>query len=69
MLNGNGGVQYLVVLDGGGMRTASDTAHVMENGEALTNIFQVSIHDDGRIFATAINSQESMVLYEFVPLP
>ena len=42
---------------------------MFENGEVLANIFQVSIHDDGRVFATAINAQELMVLYEFDPLP
>jgi hypothetical protein len=66
-LYGNG-VQYLVVLDANGLRTVADNAHVLDNGEMLTSIFQVSINDDGRIFATAINSQELMVLYEFDPL-
>jgi hypothetical protein len=63
------GVQYLVVQDANGMRVAADNAHFMGNGEMFASIFQVSIHDDGRIFATAINSQEMMVLYEFDPIP
>ena len=63
------GVQYVVALDGNGMRVAIDNDHVMDSGEVLANIFQVSIHDDGRIFATAINSQDLMVLYEFDPIP
>jgi Bacterial Ig-like domain (group 2) len=67
-LYSNSGVQYLVVLDGNGMRVAGDNNHILDNGEVLSNIFQVSIHDDGRIFATAINSQELMVLYEFDPV-
>jgi hypothetical protein len=66
-ISGNG-VQYVVAVDGNGMRVAIDNDHVMDNGETLTTIFQISIHDDGRIFATAINAQELMVLYEFDPL-
>ena len=67
-LYSNGGVQYLIALDRSGMRIAADNVHAMDGGEILTNIFQVSIHDDGRIFATAINSQELMVLYEFASI-
>ena len=67
-LYSNSGVQYLVALDGNGMRVAVDNNHILDNGEVLSNIFQISIHDDGRIFATAINSQELMVLYEFDPV-
>jgi hypothetical protein len=65
---GNGSVQYLIALDGNGMRIAVDNNHVLDNREVLANIFQITIHDDGRIFATAINSQELMVLYEFDPI-
>jgi hypothetical protein len=68
LLNNNGGVQYLAALDSNGMRTVADNNHAMDNGEILSNLFQVSIHDDGRIFATAINAQELMVLYEFDPI-
>ena len=60
-------IQYLVVLDGNGMRTVADNNHPLESGDVLAIIFQVSIHDDGRVFATAISSQELMVLYEFDP--
>jgi hypothetical protein len=68
VLNANG-TQYALALDGNGMRTAVDTVHQLDGGEALANIFQISIHDDGRIFATAINTQQMMVLYEFDPIP
>ena len=67
-LYSNSGVLYLVALDSNGMRVAGDNNHILDNGEVLANIFQISIHDDGRIFATAINSQELMVLYEFDPI-
>jgi hypothetical protein len=62
------GAQYVVAVDANGMRVAGDNSHVMDNNEILVNIFQISIHDDGRIFATAINAQELMVLYEFDPI-
>jgi hypothetical protein len=61
-------IQYLVTVDGNGMRTVADNNHAQDTGEVLAAIFQVSIHDDGRVFATAINSQELMVLYEFDPI-
>jgi len=64
-----GGVQYVVTVDdSNGMRTVADNNHPMDTGEMLANFFQVSIHDDGRIFVTAINSQEALVLYECDPI-
>jgi hypothetical protein len=58
-----------MVADSSGVRTAADNVHLMDSGEVLAAFFQLSINDDGRIFATAINSQELMVLYEFDPVP
>jgi hypothetical protein len=62
------GTQYLVVVDGSGIRTLADNNHTLDSGDTLASIFQVSIHDDGRVFATAINAQAMMVLYEFDPI-
>ena len=38
-------------------------------GELLVNFFQLALNDDGQIFATAINSNDQLVLYEFDPPP
>jgi hypothetical protein len=65
--NGSGGVQYLVYLDGSGMHYVADNGHTID-GELVTSLFNVSLNDDGRVFATGINDQQLMVLYEFDPV-
>jgi hypothetical protein len=67
-LYGSGGVQYLSYINKTDFRVAANSSYPVSTGEVLVNIFQVSINDDGRIFATAINAQDQMVLYEFDPL-
>ena len=47
---------------------AADNNHLMANGELLVSYFQVSLNDDGRIFTTAINDRDQLVLYEFDPV-
>ena len=68
MLNGNGGVQYLTYINGSDQRVAADTTHIIAStGELIVNFFQISLNDDGRIFATGINDVDELVLYEFDP--
>ena len=68
VVSGSGGVQYLVYTDGVQTRVAADGDHPMPSGEYFIQLFQVSLNDDGRIFATAINQYDQTVLYEFDPL-
>ena len=58
---------YVATTDGITVRIAIDTSHTLSTGELLPNLFTTSIHDDGRIFLTAINQQDQMVLYELDP--
>ncbi len=67
-LYGGDGVQYLSYINGATFVVAGSNDYLMSTGEFLPNFFQVGLNDDGRIFATAINSQDLMVLYEFDPL-
>jgi hypothetical protein len=65
---GSGGAQYLVYSDGIQLRVAVDNNRQLVRGEYLIQLFQVSLNDDARIFLTAINQYDQMVLYEFDPL-
>jgi hypothetical protein len=68
MLNGSAGVQYLTYINGADVRVAADDTHIIAStGELLVSFFQLSLNDDGRIFATAINDVDELVLYEFDP--
>lgn len=67
-LFGGSGVQYLSYINGTTFVVAASNDYLLTTGEFLPNFFQVGLNDDGRIFATAINSQDLMVLYEFDPL-
>jgi hypothetical protein len=66
-VNANG-TQYVIAVDANGIRTVADNNHTLDTGDTLASIFQISVHDDGRVFVTAINAQETMVLYEFDPI-
>jgi hypothetical protein len=68
MVNGSGGAQYLLFTDGVTAAVAAATDQAMPSGEYLVQVFQVCLNDDGRIFLTAINQYDQMVLYEFDPL-
>ena len=39
----------------------------LAGGEYLMQLFQVSLNDDARIFLTALNQYDQLVLYEFDP--
>jgi hypothetical protein len=62
------GIQYLEYIVGSNVYVVADNNHPMPSGELAVTFFQVSVNDDGRIFATAINDQDQMVLYEFDPV-
>jgi hypothetical protein len=68
VVNGNGGISYVLYTDGQTSRIATDSDHTMDSGEYLTSYFQIGLNDDGRIFLTAINEDALMVLYEFDPV-
>lgn len=69
VVTGSGGAQYMLYADGSQTRVAVDNGRQMpSSGEYLIQIFQVSLNDDARIFLTAINQYDQMVLYEFDPL-
>jgi len=68
ILNGSNGIQYVMYLSGSSSYVAADNNHLMANGELLVSYFQVSLNDDGRIFTTAINDRDQLVLYEFDPV-
>jgi len=66
---GQGGIQYVIYINGADQRVAADNNHIISSsGELLMTFFQVSLNDDGRIFATAINDIDELVLYEFDPV-
>jgi hypothetical protein len=69
VLYSNGGDVYVVSIGASGFNVAMDVFNTLSTGELLPSIFNVSVHDDGRVFAIAINQQDLMVLYEFDPLP
>jgi hypothetical protein len=67
IINANGGVQNVLYTDGNTSRIAADSDHQMPSGEYIGPFLQIGLNDDGRIFATALNQDALMVLYEFDP--
>ena len=67
-ITGQGGIQYVAYYAGSNAYVAADNDNLTAAGELLVQYFQISLNDDGRIFATAINDQDLMVLYEFDPV-
>jgi hypothetical protein len=63
-VNGTG---YLAYYNGNDIRVVADNDHPLPNGDVIIQFFQVSMNDDGRIFATGINQIDQLVLYEFDP--
>lgn len=67
LVQGTGGIQYVVYLNSSNSYVVADNDNPRSTGELLVNYFNVSLNDDGRIFATAMNDVDQVVLYEFDP--
>jgi hypothetical protein len=67
LLQGTGGIQYVTCFNGTTAYVAADNDNLLSTGVLLVNYFNVSLNDDGRIFVTAINDVDQVVLYEFDP--
>jgi hypothetical protein len=67
ILNGTGGVTYITYFNATSSYVAADNANPVSTGELLMNYFNISLNDDGRIFVTALNDYDQVVLYEFDP--
>ena len=68
LVQGTGGIQYVVYIDSSNTYVVADNDNLRSTGELLVTYFNISLNDDGRIFVTAMNDVDQVVLYEFDPI-
>ncbi|MGH9674606.1 MAG: DUF7453 family protein, partial [Bryobacteraceae bacterium] len=66
--NTNGGAQSLFLRAGGETRLVVFTPEATEEGDYLTNIQNVVLRDDGRIYFLALDADGRTIVYEATPL-